>query len=131
MTSNGFESFDMANCESMMQALILFIDNELSDVNEAQALQLHLQQCPPCQVEMEHESRVINQLKNLLAASCCESAPEELNRRIAAQTALLAAQMSNPTQVITEYRRTETTINGETLIEIQTTHEIRRDFPLS
>ena len=134
MTSNDFgifPPFDDGDCESILQALFLFIDNEISDLSQAQALQLHLQQCPPCQVEMEHESRVINQLKRLLASSCCESAPEDLNRRIAAQTALLAAQMSNPTQVITEYRRTETTINGETLIEIQTTHEIRRDFPLS
>ncbi len=131
MTPNNFGPFDSGNCESVIQALFLFIDNEISDMNEAQALELHLQQCPPCRTEMEHESRVINQLKNLLASSCCEEAPEELNRRIAAQTALLAAQMSNPTQVITEYRRTETTINGETLIEIETTHEIRRDFPLS
>jgi hypothetical protein len=54
-----------------------------------------------------------------------------LQSRIAKQTALLASQMFSPTQVITEYRRTETTINGETHIEIETTHEIRRDFPLS
>ncbi len=126
-----FINFGQSDCENVLQTLILFLDNEISDVNQAQALEIHLQQCQPCQVEMEHESRVINQLKNLLASNCCESAPEELNRRIAAQTALLAAQMSNPTQVITEYRRTETTINGETLIEIETTHEIRRDFPLS
>ena len=103
MTPNNFGPFGSGNCESVIQALFLFIDNEISDMSEAQALELHLQQCPPCRTEMEHESRVINQLKNLLASSCCEEAPEELNRRIAAQTALLAAQMSNPTQVITEY----------------------------
>ena len=39
--------------------------------------------------------------------------------------------MLSPTQIITEYRRTETTIKGQTHIEIETTHEIRGDFPLS
>jgi hypothetical protein len=80
---------------------------------------------------MEHERQVLARMKSLLADECCEQAPEDLQSRIAKQTALLASQMFSPTQVITEYRRTETTINGETHIEIETTHEIRRDFPLS
>ena len=34
------------------------------------------------------------------------------------------------TEIITQYRRTEITIDGETQIEIETSHEIRRDFPI-
>ena len=125
---------DMAalmECNQVLHALVLFIDNEIEDQNEVQTFESHLAQCPPCLREMEHERAVLNRMKNLLSNECCEPAPDELHERIAKQTALLASQMFSPTQIITEYRRTETTINGETLIEIDTTHEIRRDFPLS
>lgn len=118
-------------CNEVMRAVILFIDNEIHDDNQVQTFQSHFQQCPECLTEMEHERQVLTRMKSLLSDECCEQAPDELQRRIAQQTALLAAQMFSPTQIITEYRRTETTINGETHIEIETTHEIRRDFPLS
>ncbi|MEI7930750.1 MAG: hypothetical protein WCH97_04460 [Actinomycetes bacterium] len=118
-------------CNEVLLALVLFIDNEIEDVNEVETFESHLAQCPQCLHEMEHERAILNRMKNLLSAECCEPAPEELHERITKQTALLASQMFSPTQIITEYRRTETTINGETLIEIETTHEIRRDFPLS
>lgn len=122
---------DLMECNQVLHALVLFIDNEIEDKNEIQTFESHLAQCPPCLKEMEHERAVLNRMKSLLSNECCEPAPEELHERIAKQTALLASQMFSPTQIITEYRRTETTINGETLIEIETTHEIRRDFPLS
>ena len=122
---------DLMECNEVMRAVILFIDNEIHDDNQVQTFQTHFQQCPECLTEMEHERQVLTRMKSLLSDECCEQAPDELQIRIAQQTALLAAQMFSPTQIITEYRRTETTINGETHIEIETTHEIRRDFPLS
>ncbi len=118
-------------CNDVLQALVLFIDNEISDANRVQTFELHLQGCQPCYSEVEHERQVLTRMKAVLTQECCEEAPEDLRTRIAGQTALLAAQMSSPTQIITEYRRTETTINGETHIEIETTHEVWRDFPLS
>ena len=118
-------------CNEVMHALILFIDNEIQDEIQVQIFQSHFEECLQCLTEMEHERQVLTRMKSLLADECCEQAPEDLQARIAQQTALLAAQMFSPTQIITEYRRTETTFNGETHIEIETTHEIRRDFPLS
>ena len=118
-------------CNEVMHALILFIDNEIEDAIQVQTFQSHFEECPQCLTEMENERQVLTRMKSLLSDACCEEAPEDLQSRIAQQTALLASQMFSPTQVITEYRRTETTINGETHIEIETTHEIRRDFPLS
>jgi mycothiol system anti-sigma-R factor len=118
-------------CNEVLHALILFIDNEIEDATQVQTFQSHFEECPQCLTEMEHERLVLARMKSLLSDECCEQAPEDLQSRIAKQTALLASQMFSPTQVITEYRRTETTINGETHIEIETTHEIRRDFPLS
>jgi hypothetical protein len=51
----------------------------------------------------------------------------------------LAARMQTPgffgvagagtTQIFSQYQRTEITIDGETTIEIEESHEIRRDFP--
>ena len=118
-------------CNEVMHALILFIDNEMQDEIQVQTFQGHFEECPQCLTEMEHERQVLTRMKALLSDECCEQAPDDLQSRIAKQTALLAAQMFSPTQIITEYRRTETTFNGETHIEIETTHEIRRDFPLS
>jgi len=131
------------SCQDVLNAMIFFIDREITDSNQLMALEVHFQQCPPCLQEMEHERKVINQMKKLLADSCNESAPEELHARIAAQTALLAAQMSAPTQFVTEYRQSQTTVitdeNGsvvieETHIQIQSTNEFGefgKDFPLS
>ena len=118
-------------CNEFLYSLFLFIDNEIKDEGRVQSIELHLQHCPPCLTEMEREREILVQMKELLVKECQEAAPENLNDRIAQQTALLASQMYSPTQTITEYRRTETTINGETHIEIETSHEIRREFPLS
>ena len=119
------------NCVRALHDLLLYIDNELADLNEKIALENHLSSCEPCHNEMEHEKAVVLQLKQALSSECQESAPNELNEAIAQQTALLAAQMSQFTgpQFITEIRTTETTVLEDgTLIEIET-HEIRRDFP--
>ena len=118
------------DCVRALSELILYIDNEIADLNEKLALEHHLGECVPCQSEMEHERFVIQALKSNLSRECCEAAPEELNARISNQTAALAAQIAalNAPQIITEIRTTETTIIGDTVIEIET-HEIRRDFP--
>lgn len=131
---------NQASCQEVLNALIFFIDDEIHDSNQLTALQVHFQQCPPCLKEMEHERKVIAQMKKLLTSACFEEAPEELQARIAAQTALLAAQMSAPTQIVTEYRQSQTTVYSdefggirieETHIEIQSTNEFGGDFPLA
>lgn len=115
------------DCVRALHDLLLYIDNELADLNEKVAFESHLSECQPCNSELEHERAVVLHLKEALSSECCESAPTELNQRIAHQTATLASQMVGP-QIITEIRTTETTIIGDTVIEIET-HEIRRDFP--
>jgi hypothetical protein len=119
------------NCVRALHDLLLYIDNELADLNEKIALENHLSSCEPCHNEMEHEKAVVSHLKQALSKECRESAPEELNEAIAHQTAVLASQLgqfSGP-QIITEIRTTERTVLEDgTFIEIET-HEIRRDFP--
>jgi len=134
---------EAVNCEQALQSITLFIDNEftpeLIDPQLEASFTIHFQECSPCESEKAHEAQVVKTLKNLLSQECCEAAPEDLHARLLEQTELLAAQMAAQaatpfgapgvsTQVTTTYSRTEITIDGETHVEIETSHEIRHDF---
>lgn len=119
-------------CENCRQSLVLFIDNEIDDSATFNEIAFHLQECVDCRNQLETERRALNLIRTLLSRSCCETAPSTLQERIAHQLhALQLEEMAGYTQteIITQYRRTEITIDGETQIEIETSHEIRRDFP--
>ena len=120
------------NCQNCQDSLILFIDNEIDDSAQFNEIAFHLQGCELCRERMELERRTISLIRALLTRSCCETVPETLQERIAHQIhELESAQIAGFTQteIITQYRRTEITIDGETQIEIETSREIRRDFP--
>lgn len=124
-------------CHDVLHSLLLFIDHELEDQNQVHQIEIHIQECPPCNQEFEHEQHVLLKIKDLMAGSCSEKAPEALYEKILSQTDLLAQQMQaqffavqSPitSQVFTQYSRTEFTVDGiETRIEIETT-EITHHF---
>lgn len=123
-------------CRTVMAAIHPFIDNEIEDSAVFNAIAFHLQSCPACAERTERERRQITMLRELLSRSCVEVTPEELEHRIILQIQGIAAQMQAPgfferttTQIFTQYRKTEITIDGETTIEIEESREIRRDFP--
>lgn len=119
-------------CQSCRDSLVLFIDNEIEDSAIFNQMAFHLQECDGCRNQLEIERRALNMIRTLLTRSCCESAPSTLQERIAQQLLELQYQEMagyTQTEIITQYRRTEITIDGETQIEIETSHEIRRDFP--
>ncbi len=119
-------------CQSCRDSLVLFIDNEIEDSAIFNQIAFHLQECDGCRNQLEIERRALNMIRTLLTRSCCESAPSTLQERIAQQLLELQYQEMagyTQTEIITQYRRTEITIDGETQIEIETSHEIRRDFP--
>ncbi len=126
-------------CHDVLHSLVLFIDHEIDDQTQVQQIEIHVQECPPCQKELEHEKNVLAQLKKLMAGSCNESAPDSLHEKILTQTGLLAQQMQaqffgmpSPlsTQVTTQFSRTEFIVDGvETRIEIETT-EITHHFEI-
>jgi len=119
------------DCSSVENSLALFIDNEIEDSAIFSSIALHLQECPACQARFEFERRSIALIQTLLSRSCCETAPSTLQEQIAHRLHQLElAQMAGYTEIITQYRRTEITIDGETQIEIETSREIRRDYPL-
>lgn len=121
-----------ASCENCRESLVLFIDNEIDDSATFNQIAFHLQECEGCREQLETERRALNLIRTLLTRSCCETAPSTLQERIAHQLHELQLQELAgyaQTEIITQYRRTEITIDGETQIEIETSHEIRRDFP--
>ena len=119
-------------CDKCCENLVLFIDNEIDDSATFNEIAFHLQDCQGCRREMESQRAALNLIQSLLSRSCCESAPSSLQEQIALRLAQLANQemlTSSQSEIITQYRRTEITIDGQTSIEIETSHEIRRDFP--
>jgi len=125
-----------AQCNQVLNSIVLFIDNEIEDSAQFNAVAFHLQEYDGCRDVMELERRQLQMVQSLLNRSCCETAPAELLVRIAGQVSALAAELSQAeaigfvgqTEIITKYSRTEITIDGETQIEIETSHEIWRDF---
>jgi hypothetical protein len=119
-------------CDKCCESLVLFIDNEIDDSATFNEIAFHLQDCQGCRGEMESQRAALNLIQSLLTRSCCESAPSSLQEQIALRLAQLANQemlTTSQSEIITQYRRTEITIDGQTSIEIETSHEIRRDFP--
>ena len=124
---------NMIHCQQCQDSMLVFIDNEIEDSAIFNQIAFHLQECPSCRTQMELERQALNMIRVLLNRACCEVAPDSLQERVAEQIRQLSA--SEPagftqTEIITQYRRTEITIDGATQIEIETSHEIRRDFPL-
>ncbi|MEI6038905.1 MAG: hypothetical protein WCQ52_04400 [Actinomycetes bacterium] len=124
-------------CNEVLHSLVLFIDHEIQDQDQIQQIEIHFEECPPCNEELVHEKSVLGKLKSLLASSCCEEAPESLTEKIYVQTGQLAQEMQSQffgmpsalsTHVVTQYSRTEFSVDGvETRIEIETT-EITHHF---
>ena len=123
-------------CEEISNALYIYLDHEIQDPMQLQQLQIHFQECAPCKGTMEQEKQALELLQALLHRSCNEEAPADLKQQIFAQTQSLAEQMNAilnaqlpETHIYSEYIRTEITVDGVTQI-VETSHEIRRDFPL-
>lgn len=120
------------HCNDCRSSLALFIDNEIEDSATFNQIAFHLRDCEGCRAELDAERAALNLIRSLLTRSCCETAPSTLQERIAQQLhELQIAELAGyaQTEIITQYRRTEITIDGQTQIEIETSHEIRRDFP--
>ena len=124
-------------CDQVLPNIILYIDQEIFDNNQLNAVEIHFGESLPCKEEMEREHAALTMMRNLLTRSCIEDAPQSLHERLIEQTAQLHQQMAAQEALLnghymettyTETTYTEITIDGQTQIEI--TREIRREFPL-
>jgi mycothiol system anti-sigma-R factor len=103
-------------CVDVLNAVDSLIDGEIEETSQVRAIEVHLQECPPCQSELNHERRVHRLLHEVLTRSCCESAPQELHDQIALQISALSSQ---PTDVFTEIRLTEISIQVDDFGQIE------------
>lgn len=71
-------------CTDVLHAIILYIDHEIEDEANVQAIEMHIQECPPCATRTAQEALLNQQLKALLNRSCREEASERLRNNVSA-----------------------------------------------
>jgi len=71
-------------CTDVLHAIVLYIDHEIADQASVQAIELHIQECPPCAARTAQEALINQRLKALLNRSCREEASEQLRNNVTA-----------------------------------------------
>ena len=65
------------DCADYLERIVYLIDNEL-DETDCSVVRMHLEECGPCLQKYDLERTV----KQIVARSCSESAPEGLRQRV-------------------------------------------------
>jgi anti-sigma factor (TIGR02949 family) len=82
------------HCQDVAPVLYLYIDHEIENPAQTQAIEFHFENCPPCLSQYEVELAHVAQIKNILTSACHEQAPEGLREAISAQlTAMVAGNI--------------------------------------
>ena len=115
-------NIDHNDCVDVLQSVILLVDGELSDSAQIASIEVHVQQCPQCTAEIEHERNVRALMQSVLRRSCNERAPEDLHEQIHQQ--LLNLSASSAPDIVREFRMTEISIeiNEDGSIESREIH---------
>ncbi len=115
-------NIDHNDCVDVLQSVILLVDGELSDSAQIASIEVHVQQCPQCTAEIEHERNVRALMQSVLRRSCNERAPEDLHEQIHQQ--LLKLSMNSAPDIVREFRMTEISIeiNEDGTIESREIH---------
>lgn len=110
------------DCVDVLQSVILFVDGELSDSAQIANIEVHVQTCPQCTAEIEHERNVRSLMQSVLRRSCNERAPQDLHEQIHQQ--LLKISMNSAPDIVREFRMTEISIeiNEDGTIESREIH---------
>ncbi|MEI9906559.1 MAG: hypothetical protein WDO06_00405 [Actinomycetota bacterium] len=107
-------------CSEVLNSVLLLIDGEIEEMARVHNIEVHLDECPSCKAEMEHERRMHALLHEMLTRSCLEKAPQELHEQLAMK--LNALRGYNP-DFVTEFRMTGISIQIEDFGQIEH-HEI-------
>ncbi|CAN2177156.1 antisig_RsrA, mycothiol system anti-sigma-R factor [Candidatus Nanopelagicaceae bacterium] len=121
-------SYIEIQCGEVLASVLFIIEGELQEIPQAKAIESHLDICPACAAEVEHERVMAQMLQNVLQRSCVEEAPQDLHESIH-QRLLAQATGANSTEVITQMRMTEISIEIDEFgniehreIQIEQTH---------
>ena len=80
------------DCVDFIERIVYFIDNELDEADCA-VVEMHLRECGPCLERYDLQRTV----KQLIARSCTESAPESLRDRVMVQLREVEIRLSEGT----------------------------------
>ena len=110
------------DCVDVLHSVLLFVDGEISDTAEIATIEVHLQQCPACTAELEHERNIRTLMQSVLRRSCNERAPQDLHEQLHQQ--LLNATINSVPDIVREFRMTEISIeiNEDGTIESREIH---------
>lgn len=121
-------SFIEIQCGEVLASVLFILEGDLQENPHAKAIESHLDLCPACAAEVEHERVMAQMLQDVLQRSCVEQAPEDLHESIHQQL-LAQAAGGNSMEVITQMRMTEISIEIDEFgnvehreIQIEETH---------
>jgi mycothiol system anti-sigma-R factor len=75
--SQAYRDYRDNDCTAVLGRMFFFLDNELEQA-DCEQIQRHLDECGPCLAKYDLERTV----KQLVARSCTEVAPEGLRQRV-------------------------------------------------
>jgi hypothetical protein len=116
-------------CIEVLSSVVFIIEGVAEEASNSQAIASHLNSCPACQAEVEHEQAMHMLLQDVLRRSCDEKAPEDLHRSIHEELLRQATGGSGITEVVTQFSMTEISIEIDEFgnvehreIQIEQTH---------
>jgi hypothetical protein len=93
-------------CPEVLASLVFIIEDAIEQVERPDDIQDHINLCPNCSRQLEHERLTHTFLVDALRRACVEKAPESLYESIHSQ--LIGA--GSATEVVTTYSMTEISI---------------------
>ena len=93
-------------CPEVLASLVFIIEDAIEQVERPDDIQNHINLCPNCSRQLEHEQLTHTFLVDALRRACVEKAPESLYESI--QSQLMGA--GSATEVVTTFSMTEISI---------------------
>jgi len=93
-------------CPEVLASIVFIIEDAIEQVERPDDIQDHINLCPNCSRQLEHERLTHTFLVDALRRACVEKAPESLYESI--QSQLMGA--SSATEVVTTFSMTEISI---------------------
>lgn len=116
-------------CIEVLSSVVFIIEGVIEDSGNPQAIASHLNSCPACQGEVDHEQAMHMLVQDVLRRSCDEKAPEDLHRSIHEELLRQSTGGAGVTEVVTQFSMTEISIEIDEFgnvehreIQIEQTH---------
>lgn len=116
-------------CIEVLSSVVFIIEGVIEEVQNPQAIASHINSCPACHAEVEHEQAMQMLLRDVLRRSCDEKAPADLHRSIHEELLRQASAGAGVTEVVTQFSMTEISIEIDEFgniehreIQIEQTH---------